>query len=331
MIAVFGGVIFTYLAKFLAIRLNFVSKPNPIVPQHIRPVAYLGGVGIFGGLTFSIVSIFFTEIDFGNYSDFKLYGKPILIGSTSFLILGIFDDLKVFKASTKLFFQMAIAIICVVLGLEASFTNIYFLDMILTVFLIVFMVNIANLIDVCDGLLAGIISIILIIVGLYFSTLTVFCFIIAGSTIGFLFLNFPPASIFLGDAGSHLLGYLLAVIGIVQSSYFPGIDGLIWIVFIAAVPIFEVLFITSMRLKQGIPWWKGSPDHFSLRLQSIGYSKVKVNFISWFVTFICTLLGYYILTSTVIFKIIIIGVMGIFFIIIWKYLSNINVETSRST
>lgn len=328
-ISVLGGLIFTYLAKFLAVKLKFVSKPNPIVPQHIKPIAYLGGLGIFGGFIFAILYFFLKKSEFRNYSDFILYWKPIMVGLIGFLILGIFDDLRVFKPHVKLFLQISTSIVCVLLGLKVSFTAIHLLDVIFTVFWIVFMVNVANLIDVCDGLLAGIISIIFLVIGLCFPTLSSFCFIIAGSTIGFLFFNFPPASIFLGDAGSHLLGFLLAVIGILQSSYLPRIDGMIWMILITAVPIFEILFITTMRLKQGIPWWQGSSDHFSLRLQSVGYSKIKVNFISWSVTLICALFGYYYLRSVVVVKIFIVGVVGIFFIVIWQYLSSIKVQRSR--
>ncbi|MGO3307068.1 MAG: MraY family glycosyltransferase [Sphingobacterium sp.] len=329
-IAVFGGLIFTYLAKALAINFKFVSRPNPIVPQHIKPIAYLGGAGIFGGLGFAIVYMVLTNYEIENDLALGAFPVAILVGSVGFLLLGIVDDLKVFKASSKLSLQIAIAITCVLLGLKGTFTSIYMLDVVLTVFWILFMVNAANLIDVCDGLLAGIMAVTFLAIGFYFPALTVFCFIIAGSTIGFLVFNFPPASIFLGDAGSHLLGFLIATLGILQSGYFPHLDGLIWMTIIAAVPIFELLFITTMRIKQGVPWWKGSPDHFSLRLQSVGLTKLEVNLISWSISLFCTLSACYFLSFGIVIKLVICCILMMLFIVNWRYLAKIEINRTKT-
>ena len=99
-------------------------------------------------------------------------------------------------------------------------------------------------------------------VGILLPDLRIFCFLISASTFGFLFFNSPRASIFMGDAGSHMLGFLLASTGIMKSHDFYFFDAAVWLVLLASLPVFELIFITTIRLKRGMPWWKGSPDHF---------------------------------------------------------------------
>ena len=84
----------------------------------------------------------------------------------------------------------------------------------------------------------------------------------------------------MGDAGSHLLGFLIAAIGIFGSHDATPINAGAWLLLIASVPLFELVFITSVRIKKGLPWWKGSPDHFSLRLQKGGFTRMQINIIA---------------------------------------------------
>ncbi|ULT28232.1 hypothetical protein KUH03_17535 [Sphingobacterium sp. E70] len=176
--------------------MKFVNNPNPIVPQHTKPIAYLGGAGIFGGII--SISILFFLFNFETINDTIpiQYIIPMSFGSSAYLLLGIIDDKIAFKALTKLLFQIVIAFICISLGLRGNFVTTYILDVFITLFWIVLLVNASNLIDVCDGLLAGIMVITLLILSTCFHTTTIFCYIVAGSTLGFLCFNFPPASIF---------------------------------------------------------------------------------------------------------------------------------------
>jgi UDP-GlcNAc:undecaprenyl-phosphate GlcNAc-1-phosphate transferase len=270
------------MARATALKLGFMNKPNPIVPQHTKPVAYLGGIGILGGLVAGVTYLVFAKGQwFIQVLALSSYEGAVLVGSMGFLILGIFDDLLTLRALSKFLWQVIVSIICVALGLKGNFTNLFVLDIILSLFWLLFIVNAGNLIDVCDGLLAGITVTAFFSIGICFPQLAPFSFIVAGSTLGFLIFNFPPASIFLGDAGSHLLGFLLAATGIMGSNIIQDIDGIVWMVLVVSIPVFELIFITTMRIFQKKRWWQGSSDHFSLRLQLRGLSKIQVDLISW--------------------------------------------------
>src|SRR5207245_10489868 len=104
---------------------------------------------------------------------------------------------------------------------------------------------------------------------------------VAGASAGFLVFNCPPARIFLGDAGSHLLGFLLAAC---TMSSFP--VAATWrhyaaVLLLVGVPLFELVFLTVTRIRKGLPWWRGSPDHFSLRLLAAGLSRLQADVVGW--------------------------------------------------
>lgn len=326
LVAFLGGFLITYIARRVALQLGFVSKPNPIVPQHKKPIAYMGGAGIYAGLVAAATYVYFLNSTDGSVNSMILFDPSIIFGATAFLTLGIIDDLKVFGPKKKLFFQLAIGVTCIALGLEGTFTAIPAIDDTITLCWIIFMVNAANLVDVCDGLLSGIICVTFMSIGFFIPLLAPFCFLIAGSTLGFLCFNFPPASIFLGDAGSHLLGFFLSVVGIYYSQFLPPLDGVGWMLMISLVPIFEVSLLVAMRVKQKLPWWKGSPDHFSLRLQRIGFSKIRVNVLTWCLSFIITVAGCYFLKPDIAIKVVVCALIIILFLVSWRFVSKIQVS-----
>ena len=321
LVAILCGVCFTWIVRHYALKFNIVNKPNPIIPQHIKPIAYLGGVGIIAGIIIAAIYIFQFQNDL-----FKEFYNPawpifsIIIGSIGYLAWGTYDDLKQLKPLPKFIGQLILAITCVISGLQTSLFNLFFADFLFSVFWIVLVVNALNFTDVCDGLVGTICVITFLTTGILIPDLRLFCFLISGVTLGFLFFNLPKASIFLGDAGSHLLGFLLAALGIFRSKFLGMPDAAMWLLLLASVPLFELLFITTIRIYKGKPWWKGSPDHFSLRLQKAGLTRLQIDLlaggISAFMVIIAcsfSLFDLRIKFASVIFII-------IFYAVAWKYL-----------
>lgn len=274
------GAIFTWLVRWFALRLHVVNKPNPIVPQHVKPVAYLGGAGILLAVmaTIGIALLFNHDAEIIYTISSKL--TPLLFGTIAYTAFGTYDDLVQLKPLPKFIGQAAIAIICVALGLETNLGASKIINVLFSVFWILFVINALNFTDVCDGLVGTICVVSFFIIGLLRHDLTLYCFIIAGASGGFLLFNFPKASIFLGDGGSHLLGFLLAAAGINGSINYHFVDAIIWMILIAGIPVFELIFITTVRINKGLPWWKGSPEHFSLRMQQGGFSRTQINLIT---------------------------------------------------
>lgn len=253
----------TWVARSLALRLGFVSHPNPIVPQHTEPVAYLGGAGIAVAIVIALLS--------GAKTIVPLF---IWLPALLFLALGVADDLRPFSAAKKLLLQSAVAMLAVILGFRADVSGIAILDAFAAFLWIIALVNAVNVTDVCDGLVAGVSVPLFLALALLNPTRAPLALAVAGACVGFLFFNRPPATIFLGDGGSHLLGFLAATLTPLSSRSFPAA------LLVMGVFLFELLFLVFVRTRKGLRWWLGSRDHFALRLQAAGLSKVQTDLVA---------------------------------------------------
>jgi UDP-GlcNAc:undecaprenyl-phosphate/decaprenyl-phosphate GlcNAc-1-phosphate transferase len=270
-----AGLSLTWCARLAARTLDIVNHPNKIVPQHTQPIAYLGGIGIFGGVAVTIA--------IGRMGGLLAPSYPgeilsFWLPSLAFLLLGLFDDLRPLKPLPKFGLQAAAAGLAVYGGNIWLFTDSAWLDYGISFLVLIFAVNAFNFTDVCDGLLSGLAIITLVCAAFLFPEKQHLALVMAAACLGFLCWNRPPATIFLGDAGSHLLAFWCVYLLIRPWS---GWEGGVQNILILGVPIFEAVFITCVRLDKGLAWWKGSPDHFSLRLQSMGLSKYQTNLSAW--------------------------------------------------
>ena len=252
LVAFAASAVATPLARAVAVRSGIVNAPNPLVTTHTRPVAYLGGVAILAAVVAASLLI-------------RPFPAHVLVVATLFGILGLLDDLRPFRATHKLLAQLTLALAAVALTQQPWWEAV----------VIVVLANCFNVTDVCDGLVAGLSA----IAFAGWSLLTPgapIALAFGAACIGFLILNFPDASIYLGDCGSHILGAAFAAMAC-ESLYAP----LTWkvaasAVVLAAIPIFETVFLIAERRRHGRAWWKGSRDHYALRLQAVGWNKREV-------------------------------------------------------
>jgi len=271
--AVIGGTLGTMLMRALALRIGFVNHPNPLIPQHTRAIAYMGGIGVAIGIACGLATLA------------ALGGVPpdwrLLLPAALFLALGVADDRVALGAGQKFGLQAVIAALAVALGAGAPLTGVPAIDAAASWLVMVVLVNAFNLTDVCDGLLASLGMVMFVALALLDARHAGSSIAIAAACLGFLFLNRPPARIFLGDAGSHLLGYLAAALSL-QAARGVGapLPVMAAALAITGVPLFELVFLVVVRMRRGLPWWKGSPDHFSLRLQAAGFSRGRTDLIA---------------------------------------------------
>ena len=227
------------IMKKVAIHINAMDEPNER-KIHKVPKPRLGGLAIY--FSFLLGYILYGEINTQMIS--------ILIASFLLIIVGIFDDINSVPARYKFLVQVIAASIVVIYG-NLGFTEISFLGLkfyfnhfindIIAIIFIVGITNAINLIDGLDGLASGVsaiyfltISIIAIILNRLGGLDIILCLIMLGSTLGFLFHNFPPAKIFMGDTGSLLLGGAVSVMAIYLKV--P-----LLLLIIAIVPVLETL------------------------------------------------------------------------------------------
>lgn len=293
------SLISVYGAMKLALRYNLMDDPSPRKLQE-RPVPLLGGAGIFIAF-YSTVLINYIILKFSiscpeiarflpsevmNYAPnaLRLGGSmmSILCAGIIVFIVGLIDDWKDLGAWPKLAIHILAASILYFSGIKVTFfTNSEIASYIMTVLWVVGITNAFNLLDNMDGLSSGIAvisNLFLWIISIASNEFFVALFLSAlmGSIIGFWVFNFPPARIFMGDAGSYLIGFLTASVTILGTYYQPNASTLFSIlmpVLVLGVPIYDLLSVIFIRLCEGKSIFQGDKQHFSHRIVDLGMSK----------------------------------------------------------
>ncbi|MFA5100306.1 MAG: MraY family glycosyltransferase [Candidatus Omnitrophota bacterium] len=258
---------------------------------HKQVTPLLGGIGVFLGLMAGIL-IYAVIIKFlGGVTRAALSIDtimPILVGGTLVLILGLIEDIWGVSAQARFTCQMLVAFGMIASGVKIDFMPDTFLgnaiEILLTSIWIVGLTNAYNYLDGLDGLASGsatvnlfFFAVILYSMGQY--ALGLISVVLAASCLGFLPYNLHKTNkIFLGEAGSTFLGFMLACIAIQGSWAEDSIVRLFVPIFILGVPIFDMIFTTIMRVKEGkvktiIEWLQyGGKDHFHHYLVDVGLS-----------------------------------------------------------
>ena len=287
----------------LAKRTNFLAHPRQD-RLHKSPVPMLGGLGIVGsfylmlGIHYFVVK-FMPDIftGFPEWVSPFVYGINVVESQFAFILMGgvivffagLLDDIKTLRPLNKLLFQIILGIGLYVADVRITvFCGPGLLSMFITVFWVVAITNAFNLLDNIDGLSAGVGAIASFILflqcvqgGQILVALLLIIFI--GSLCGYLVFNYPPAKIFMGDAGSLFIGYFISVLTIKSTFYFDKDLSLVPFatpLVILAVPIYDTVSVIIIRLKNKKPIFAGDKNHFSHRLLRAGMSnRQAVNFI----------------------------------------------------
>lgn len=298
MTRMFIYVILSFLLSLgsMPIIIHFCNKHNIFDYQdsrkiHTGNISRLGGVGIVVSFIISsaIYLIVSDKISVSN-------SLAILIAGFIIFLFALIDDLLTLPAIAKLIVQLIAAGIVTVNGFR--FTQIFawqiptVLSYILTFCWIIGVINAYNLIDGLDGL-CGTLSITAVTAlgVLYFLSNNMeagLCFILAGSILGFLCFNWPPAKLFMGDDGSQFLGFMIATIPLYSSSgdSFEFNKFLIMII-ITAFPVFDTIAAIWRRIRDKRPIMSPDKAHLHHKLLNLGYSKTQALYL---IAFIQTLL-----------------------------------------
>jgi UDP-GlcNAc:undecaprenyl-phosphate GlcNAc-1-phosphate transferase len=210
----------------------------------------------------------------------------ILIGAVAIAAVGVLDDIYDLPALPKLVGQVAAALIPVLAGVRVENLTLPFLGGFelhgwgypLTVLGIVAVVNVINFLDGVDGLAAGVcviaaVTLATIALSLERNSAGVLAALTAGAAFGFLRHGFPPASSFMGDTGSNLLGYLLATASVQGALKTNAVIALAFPMIVLAVPILDTGFVVAKRLKYRQPIYQADSWHFHHRMANKGFSQ----------------------------------------------------------
>ena len=282
------ALLLTPLTIRLAARVGAIDEPNER-SLHAVPTPKLGGLAILAGVL--AAGLIWLPGDSES--------RAILIGAVAIALVGFADDVFDLNPAVKLLGQAAAVIVPVSAGVTIdNFTIPFFgrltpgtvdlltlpwggvvhLGDVLTVLGIVAVINVINLIDGVDGLAAGVcvisaVTLAVVALSLDRTAAGVLAALTAGASLGFLRHGFPPASTFMGDTGSNLLGYLLGVIAVQGALKTNAVVALFLPLIVLTVPILDTGFVVAKRLKYRRPIYRADRWHFHHRMADIGFSQ----------------------------------------------------------
>jgi UDP-GlcNAc:undecaprenyl-phosphate/decaprenyl-phosphate GlcNAc-1-phosphate transferase len=289
----------TPLVRRWALTQGFVDRPRGEGhKEHSRPTAFGGGIAITAGILMPmLLALAVSRLILGGHvgglgfldnwaplwpqwlggvKEKSREALAIILGAIILHVLGLVDDHRPLSARFKSGVQFAVALLLTAwAGVRSAEALGPVASVILTTCWIVVLTNAFNFMDNMDGLSAGVAAlaaVMLAVSALVAGQIFVPCLLmlVAGSALGFLIWNFPPASIFMGDAGSLVLGYMLAVCSVLTTFYEPRMGRTPFGVFVPllvfAIPLYDMASVVIQRLRLGVSVFRGDRRHFSHRL-----------------------------------------------------------------
>jgi len=306
----------TWLCKKIALKFGIVDKPDHLVKTHKEPIAYLGGLGILVGLTVGVLA------GIGKLNNEPVFGPilkwllGILAGAAIACIVGLADDIFELRPRQKILGQAAAAIVLLATGIVPNLGFItgyplniplpeYFQRALQTALVIIFVLgatNSLNLLDGLDGLCAGVTAVItfaMLLLSIHLATWgysdigdpvrIIVCLALTGGVCGFLPFNRHPAKIFMGDAGSMLLGFVVATLMLLFAEQVPRWWMASIVVF--GLPIVDTAVALARRLINSRPLFASDRGHIYDQMIDRGIPLKKTVAISYTLAGLFALIG----------------------------------------
>ena len=267
---VLAGLLTPLMLRF-ALRRGVLDVPGDH-KSHSSPVPYLGGVAILLAFAGAVMVAGLLHRPVGG-----LDALAIVLGIGLLLsLVGLFDDLRGLGAGSRLLVEAGAGVAVWAVGSGAHITDQPLLNLLITVLWVVGITNAFNMLDNMDGLSAGTA---VVASGAFFAIavlnnqylVAALAAAVAGCALGFLRHNFHPAKIYMGDAGSMFLGFMLAVLGLrLRLVNTPPLIAALVPVVVLGVPVFDATLVIVNRIRHGVNPMRGGRDHTSHRLVFVG-------------------------------------------------------------
>ncbi len=253
---------FIWPFRKLALFLGILDDPGPR-KIHTVPVPYFGGLAMLVGVSATI-----------------LWLRPqswfVVAMLACVAAVGLADDVRHLPVWVKLVCETTIACAAVGLGFSWQLTDSSGLNAAFSVIWIVGLTNSLNLLDNMDGLASTVAGLALVGIALLVHAPAMIAIPLGSAALGFLVINRPPAGMYMGDTGSLMLGFGLALCAITAANTAHGLHSVIILILPVAVAVFDTSLVITSRLATGHPVQLGGRDHFSHRLKLLGWSSYQV-------------------------------------------------------
>jgi len=281
-------------------RVGLVDEPG-LRKIHHQPIALAGGLAILTGLLVSFLGAFaLLKLNLlgAEATEKFAYGLELRFGQLAAIaggalgmtILGWLDDKHELRPAAKFAGQLLVAGLVAAAGIRITlFVSNPLFSYGVTILWILTVTNAFNFMDNMNGLCAGLGGIASLLIGLIAARhghylVAAVAFLVLGTALGFLPFNFPRATAFLGDAGSHLIGFLMSVLAVLPHFYsakHPHALAVVSPLLILAVPLADLVWVVVLRWRMGQPFYIGDTNHFSHRLVKLGLSRMQAVMVIW--------------------------------------------------
>jgi UDP-GlcNAc:undecaprenyl-phosphate GlcNAc-1-phosphate transferase len=278
---------------------------------HSSPIPLAGGMAVMTGLVVAllagtVVAVVSRRSGIAGLFDYGLSVRVIQLlsltaGAVGMLLIGLRDDKTELTPLVKFGGQLIVALVVAAAGIRITlFVPSLTFSFAITALWILTVVNAFNFMDNMNGLCTGLGAIGagwfgLIAAGQGQYLVATLAFLVAGALLGFLPFNFPRATAFLGDAGSHLTGYLLAVMAILPHYYTPKHPrhlAVLTPLLVLAVPLGDMVWVVLLRWRSGRPFYLGDTNHLSHRLVRRGFTPARAVVLIWLLAAAAGALGF---------------------------------------
>jgi UDP-GlcNAc:undecaprenyl-phosphate GlcNAc-1-phosphate transferase len=326
---------------WLARRLNIVDVPGAR-HMHTSPISHVGGIAIFlSMMVLSITVLWFSNNNFT--TDQTMHGQlRILLLAGSFIFMaGLIDDIKTkgLRARIKFIAQVASALMVCLVGIRIKsvvITDSLALDFgwfswPLTLFWIVGITNAVNLSDGLDGLAGGICAIACGVLAVFAGStgniaVVVLMLALLGSVTGFLFFNFNPAKIFMGDCGSMFLGFMIASSSVICFSKSSALVGLALPIAVLGVPVFDTFFSMLRRFLERRSIFSADRSHFHHKLIELGLTQSQAVIAIYGVTLLNAGMGMFMIVTPKIYVLIVFFCTLFLLLLIFHIVGSVRLE-----
>jgi UDP-GlcNAc:undecaprenyl-phosphate/decaprenyl-phosphate GlcNAc-1-phosphate transferase len=311
LLLVFSGaltlaLVLTHQVRSWSVRWGLMDVPDQVRHTHDRPIPRAGGIAVFGAVAIVLgLVLALGPSQIAVPGDGATTMLVVLAGAATMFALGLWDDVRHLGAPSKFTVQILIAVAVFMAGVRiealpllefADWSLPPFFSFLLTVVWLVGVTNAFNLIDGSDGVAGGTALLACLVLGgvslLNGNELgALVAFVLGGAVLGFLFFNFPPASIFLGDSGSLFIGFMLAGIAVATTQAPTTALAVAIPVVCLALPILDTLLVIMRRFLRRKPLFKGDRLHIHHILRDLGHSPRRVALVIYGVCVLFALLS----------------------------------------
>ena len=325
----------------LARRLNIADAPD-VRKAHTKPISHIGGVAIFLSMMCLTIGVLFLSNVIGDAFQGILPKLIVLLCAAAFIFfVGLIDDIRTkgLRARIKFLAQIAAAIAVCSAGIRiekvaiADWLTLDFgwFSWPLTLLWIVGITNAVNLSDGLDGLAAGLAAIACGVIAVFAVhsgnvVMAVLMLALLGSLTGFLFFNFSPAKIFMGDCGSLFLGFTIASASVMCATKSTALVGIALPVLALGIPIFDTLFSMLRRFLERRSMFAPDRRHFHHRLIDLGLKQRQVVITIYVITLLCAGLGMFMMVTRNISSLIVFFCILLLLLLIFRVVGSVQLR-----